>query len=63
MEFNERSQPYGKQAARFATFLGVTARELVPLTIPSWTGKAMSDEFKTEIWKHITVSFLLITSL
>ncbi|XP_062008074.1 uncharacterized protein LOC133725063 isoform X1 [Rosa rugosa] len=59
VEFNERSQPYGKHAARFATFLGVTARELVPLTIPSWTGKALSDEFKTEIWKHITTYYIV----
>ncbi|XP_040361723.1 uncharacterized protein LOC121049179 [Rosa chinensis] len=59
VEFNERSQPYGKHAAGFATFLGVTARELVPLTIPSWTGKAISDKFKTQIWQHITTYYIV----
>ena len=57
--FNSRSQPYGKHAAGFATFLGVSARELVPLTISTWTGNALSDDFRTQIWQHVTVrSFL-----
>lgn len=58
--FNSRSQPYGKHAAGFATFLGVSARELVPLTISTWQGKALSDEFRTQIWQHVTVRYFLI---
>ncbi|XP_062009336.1 uncharacterized protein LOC133725936 [Rosa rugosa] len=55
VEFNERGQPIGKNAAIFSSFIGCTARELIPITSPTW--KNLSDLFKTQIWEHITTSF------
>ncbi|KAK9930240.1 hypothetical protein M0R45_027283 [Rubus argutus] len=57
--FNSRNQPYGKHAAGFSTFLGVSTRELVPLTVSTWTGKALSDEFRTQIWQHVTTYYIV----
>lgn len=55
VEFNQRSQPIGKYAAKFSSFLGASARELIPMTAPTW--KELSDTFKNQIWEHVTVSF------
>lgn len=55
VEFNQRSQPIGQYAAKFSSFLGASARELIPMTAPTW--KELSDTFKNQIWEHVTVSF------
>ncbi|BBG99407.1 transposable element gene [Prunus dulcis] len=57
VEFNLADQPFRDNAARFSSFLGITARELVPITLKSW--KDMSDNFINQIWEHITQKFSL----
>lgn len=57
VEFNERGQPIGKHVANFSSFIGTSARELIPITAGTW--KDVSPTFQDDIWKHIKVSFLL----
>lgn len=53
VEFNYSGQPYRGDVAKFASFLGTTARELLPVTLENW--KDLSQEFRNQIWEHITV--------
>jgi hypothetical protein len=54
VQFNVRGQPYGKYAAGFSSFLGVTARDFVQLTVNKWND--LSATYAQQIWEHITVS-------
>ncbi|XP_040369373.1 uncharacterized protein LOC112198394 isoform X1 [Rosa chinensis] len=57
VEFNERGQPIGQNAALFSSFIGASARELIPMTAATW--KDLSATFKDQIWIHITTSFIV----
>ncbi|XP_061990555.1 uncharacterized protein LOC133708977 [Rosa rugosa] len=56
VQFNVRGQPYGEYAAGFSSFLGVTAREFVPLTT-EW--KNLTNLYKRQIWEHITQKYIV----
>ncbi|PRQ25755.1 hypothetical protein RchiOBHm_Chr6g0287111 [Rosa chinensis] len=56
VQFNVRGQPDGEYAAGFSSFLGVTAREFVPLTT-EW--KNLTDLYKRQIWEHITRKYIV----
>ena len=53
VDFNHRGQPFGENAAKYASLLGVTARELVPITVDTW--KEFADDFKHQLWEHVQV--------
>ena len=55
VEFNDMGQPIRKNAAIFSSFLGITARELIPVTLEKWSD--LTDEFIAQIWEHIMVYF------
>ncbi|CAB4278338.1 unnamed protein product [Prunus armeniaca] len=57
VELNLADQPFRDNAARFSSFLGITARELVPITLKSW--KDMSENFINQTWEHVTQQFNL----
>ncbi|KAH0987637.1 hypothetical protein GBA52_014814 [Prunus armeniaca] len=57
VELNLANQPFRDNAARFSSFLGITARELVPITLKSW--KDMSENFINQTWEHVTQQFNL----
>ncbi|XP_062013976.1 uncharacterized protein LOC133730393 [Rosa rugosa] len=57
VEFNARGQPYGEYAAGFSSFLGVTAREFVPITVKNW--KDLTDTYREQIWQHITQHYVV----
>ncbi|KAL6185090.1 hypothetical protein ACLB2K_041225 [Fragaria x ananassa] len=47
VEFNERGQPIGKHATNFSSFIGTSARELIPITAGTW--KDVSPTFQDDI--------------
>ncbi|PRQ45894.1 putative transposase, Ptta/En/Spm, plant [Rosa chinensis] len=57
VEFNERGQPIGENAGIFSSFIGASARELIPMTAGTW--KDLSNTFKDQIWKHVTTTFVV----
>lgn len=61
MNYNQRSQPIGKEAIRYTTYLGALARNgWVPITLPDWHH---ADNVSLDmIWKEMKVStiFLLV---
>lgn len=57
VEFNEKGQPFRANAAKFASFLGITARELIPVTLDKWSD--LTNDFMTQIWDHIMVVFFV----
>ena len=57
VEFNEMGQPFRANAAKLSSFLGITARELIPVTLDKWSD--LTDDFMTQIWDHIMVVFFV----
>ncbi|KAM2889156.1 hypothetical protein FF1_012795 [Malus domestica] len=51
VDFNRRGQPFGENAAKYASLLGVTAKELVLITKDTW--KEFADDFKHQLWEHV----------
>lgn len=61
VEFNWKGQPIGENVAKLATCLGTTARELVPVTIKSFS--KMDEQLSKQIWEHIKVSIFKHTCI
>ncbi|KAK9911493.1 hypothetical protein M0R45_035401 [Rubus argutus] len=57
VQFNVRGQPYGKYAAGFSSFLGVTTRDFVPVIVNKW--KDLSATYTQQIWEHITQHYVV----
>jgi hypothetical protein len=53
IQFNERDQPVGEESVKFSSFLGVLAREIVPITHDSWV--LMDDKSKERLWVLVKV--------
>ncbi|CAN6554338.1 unnamed protein product [Malus baccata var. baccata] len=51
VDFNHQGQPFGENAAKCASLVGVMARELVPSTADTW--KEFADDFKHQLWEHV----------
>ena len=48
LEFNSRSQVIGQYYASFSSFLGCTARRMVPYNVKNWSD--LDQEFVDQIW-------------
>ncbi|KAL2494662.1 Hydroxyphenylpyruvate reductase [Forsythia ovata] len=57
VEFNERGQPICKGSNKLSSFLGTTARELIPITKKNW--KDFNENFLDDIWEHVQVEELV----
>ncbi|KAI5351053.1 PREDICTED: transposon CACTA En/Spm [Prunus dulcis] len=52
-----KGKTLGENAAKFASLLGATARELVPITLENW--KDISEDFKHQLWEHAQNKFIV----
>lgn len=53
IEYNERGQPIGVNRAKYANYLGVLARTMVPISIPNWF--KVTPELKAKLWSSVEV--------
>ncbi|RXI07979.1 hypothetical protein DVH24_014545 [Malus domestica] len=49
--YNSKGQPCGLAGAKLASFIGVMARNTVPITIPTW--KEVESSYKKKIWDMV----------
>lgn len=55
--YNKRGVPYGPGARKLATFEGLVARSMVPITYDSWLN--VDKETKEACWQYVRVSSFL----
>ncbi|KAI3695491.1 hypothetical protein L1987_78488 [Smallanthus sonchifolius] len=51
--YNKRGVPIGDGAKKLATFEGITARTMVPITFDSWCWLEVPKETKEDLWKYV----------
>jgi hypothetical protein len=55
--YNKRGVPYGPGAKKLATFEGLVARSMVPITYDSWLN--VDKQIKEACWQYVRVSIFL----
>lgn len=59
VEFNERGQAIGPNSKHLSSYIGVLAREMVPMTISEW--KKVDDELRDDLWTCIQVIGFIVS--
>ncbi|KAL6574303.1 hypothetical protein OROHE_001207 [Orobanche hederae] len=62
IEWNERGQPIKHDSKGFASFIGLTVRRLVPISLDSWSAiknKAAVDTYKQNIWDEVQKAYII----
>ncbi|KAI3515655.1 hypothetical protein L1887_14556 [Cichorium endivia] len=52
-----RGVPIGEEGTKLATFEGMVARTMVPITYTTWHD--VSEETKKELWEYVLMNFVL----
>ncbi|KAK7243890.1 hypothetical protein RIF29_38703 [Crotalaria pallida] len=56
--WNRKGQPIKPNGSKFVSYIGVIARQMVPITCDHWRDAAL-DVFKNNIWADIQMSFVV----
>ncbi|XP_024639753.2 uncharacterized protein [Medicago truncatula] len=62
VQWNARGQPVKHNSKSFASFVGVTVRRLVPISLDNWSAKrnkSVVDVYKENIWDEIQKAFVI----
>ena len=54
--FNERGQPVAENSSKLSSYLGVIAREHIPIVIDDW--RKVDEEIKQQLWELVQVSYV-----
>ncbi|OVA10845.1 hypothetical protein BVC80_7577g2 [Macleaya cordata] len=57
VEYNEHGQPIGQFSAELASYMGVLARQMVPIVHEKW--KSVPNILKEELWRRLEVKYVL----
>ena len=61
IEYNRRGQPIGKYKAKYMSYHGVLARQMVPLAYKTWFKVPV--ELKDKLWDCVEVSMVCVVHL
>jgi hypothetical protein len=61
IKYNKKGVPIGEGATQLATFEGLIARNLVPITYETWHN--VGKDAKEDLWKYILVRNMLIIQI
>ncbi|CAI8601928.1 unnamed protein product [Vicia faba] len=62
VQWNSRGQPIKHNSKTFASFIGVTVRRLVPISLDNWSAKKNKEAvgvYKQNIWDEIEKAFII----